>query len=551
MEFKTRIVSSLEKVFNDEPLKAEMLRTATALRGEIFAFQVAYWCDLKIQVAVSVESDLGDAVSIREVALAPSEFPASDPSDPDSLLRNTPGLYPDPLMPIKAPVKLPPKQWRALWVTVRVPENAEPGKHQFKFNFKNVPAAPELEPDEFTESFELEILPVTLPEQKLLHTEWFHTDCIFSYYNVPCWSEEHWKLTEQFIVNATDHGVTMILTPLWTPPLDTAVGGERPTVQLLDIEKQGDKFIFDFSKLDRWIDMCLKNGVKQLEMAHPFSQWGAKTAPKIVVRENGEDVKMFGWHVEATSELYVSFLRQLYPQLLEFLKNKGVIDICFFHVSDEPNKNNIDSYRKAAAVINELLGDEHTVIDALSDITFYKEGIVKNPIPCTNHIEPFVENGVKPLMTYYCISQQDKMSNRFFNFPSARNRIIGALLFKYDIYAFLHWGFNFWYSQYSIKQDLNPFYNTDADRGFCSGDAFLVYPGEDGPVDSLRSEVFREGLQDLRALRLLEDKIGREAAVGFLQEGLGYELKMTDFPKSAAWLLDFRNRLNRKLAELA
>lgn len=31
-------------------------------------------------------------------------------------------------------------------------------------------------------------------------------------------------------------GVNMILTPVLTPPLDTAVGTERPTVQLVDIE---------------------------------------------------------------------------------------------------------------------------------------------------------------------------------------------------------------------------------------------------------------------------------------------------------------------------
>ena len=47
------------------------------------------------------------------------------------------------------------------------------------------------------------------------------------------------------------------------------------------------------------------------------------------------------------------------------------------------------------------------MIDALSNVDFYKRGIIKNPIPANNHIEPFVEAGVKPLWTYYCCGQAD------------------------------------------------------------------------------------------------------------------------------------------------
>ena len=48
MLFKTKLVSSLEKVFCDEELKSQEFKCATALRGEVFAFQVAYWADSAI-----------------------------------------------------------------------------------------------------------------------------------------------------------------------------------------------------------------------------------------------------------------------------------------------------------------------------------------------------------------------------------------------------------------------------------------------------------------------------------------------------------------------
>lgn len=343
--------------------------------------------------------------------------------------------------------------------------------------------------------------------------------------------------------------MNMLLTPLWTPPLDTKVGGERPTVQLLEIEKDGERYKFDFSRLDKWIDMSLQNGIEYFEMAHPFTQWGAEYCPKIIIHENGEDKKMFGWHTNSKSKEYVSFLRQLFPQLLAFLDSKGVKDKCFYHVSDEPGWQHQENYQICAGLIKELV-DGAPVIDALSNVEFYKNGLVRYPIPCNNHIEPFVDAKVEPLWTYYCVSQREKVPNRFFNFPSYRNRVMGVLMYKYDIHGFLHWGYNFWYSQFSINQELDPFKSTDAERGFPSGDAFMVYPGKNGPIDSIRNEVMFEALQDLRALRKLESMQGREATIKLIEDGLDYELKMTDYPRSAAWLLNLRERVNKRIAEL-
>ena len=158
-----------------------------------------------------------------------------------------------------------------------------------------------------------------LPEQKLLHTEWFHTDCLATLYNVEVFSGEHWRRIEQFVQTAAKHGMNMILTPIFTPPLDTEVGGERPTVQLVDVEKSGEAYSFQFEKLKRWVDLCKKQGIKYFEFSHLFTQWGAKHAPKIVGYENGEFKKFFGWETDATSLEYRGFLQQFLPSLINLL----------------------------------------------------------------------------------------------------------------------------------------------------------------------------------------------------------------------------------------
>src|SRR5699024_1868331 len=163
-------------------------------------------------------------------------------------------------------------------------------------------------------------------------------------------------------------------------------------------------------------------------------------APKIVAKVNGNETNIFGWETDASGKDYKQFLASFLPELIAYIKEHNLEDKVYFHVSDEPNINHLDSYKNAHDIIHHYLG-EFPVIDALSDYAFYERGLVENPIPGTNHIEPFLENGVENLWTYYCCAQYKRVSNRFFSFPSARNRMIGMQLYKYDIKGFLQWGY--------------------------------------------------------------------------------------------------------------
>ena len=82
----------------------------------------------------------------------------------------------------------------------------------------------------------IELLPQELPRQKLIHTRWLHADSLAVYYQVPMFSIEHNRILRNYIALAAKRGVNMILTPIHTPPLDTAAGTERLTAQLVDSE---------------------------------------------------------------------------------------------------------------------------------------------------------------------------------------------------------------------------------------------------------------------------------------------------------------------------
>ncbi|WP_217586496.1 DUF4091 domain-containing protein [Lentibacillus saliphilus] len=543
-QLETTCLSSLTKVFPDQDLYESPYIKGSALLGERFSFQIAYRVTgpLMKHIQVTAQSDLKEAIQIRTVGLVPSEFPCYHDHD-DDVLRSTPGLYPDPLYPItEEGITAFSNQWRSLWVTVSVNEYVTPGVHNIDVHFTS-PSGHHLA----TETFSLTIIPLKLPEQQLIHTQWFHTDCLADQYDVDIFSEQHWQLIDQYVQTAVDNGINMILTPLFTPPLDTAIGAERPTVQLVDIEKKGENYHFSFDRLLRWIDMCTERGIQYFEFSHLFTQWGAYHAPKIIAVEDGVRKQIFGWDTDTARESYRTFLNQFLPELVTFIKQQKLDNRVYFHVSDEPSADHLTSYQSARDIIQTHLG-AYPIMDALSDYAFYEKGIVKQPIPANDHIEPFLAHDVPDLWTYYCCVQYKDVSNRFFAFPSYRNRVIGIQLYKFDIKGFLHWGYNFWYTQFS-KKSIDPFRHTDAGHGFPSGDAFLVYPGEDGPIESLRMAVFYEGLQDLRALQLLEGMIGKENVVALLEEDIDTPLTFKNYPRQQDWLLNKRDVINHKIAE--
>lgn len=541
---ETRLLSSLSKVFADEHLEDMRFSSGSMLTDEKYSFQVAYnWNgSLQKNVTVKITSDIDSFIEVKSVDLAPSEMPCYANHD-DNILRDTPGLYPDILNDISSKgITLLPNQWRSLWITINGNNTIKQGVHRIKIAFINS------NNEEFSsEIFNVNIIGVELPKQELINTNWFHCDCISTYYGVEVFSSKHWHLLKKYIKTAVDNGMNMILTPIFTPPLDTEVGGERPTVQLVDVYKQGDIYTFKYNKLKKWIDVCQEVGIEYFEISHLFTQWGAKYAPKIVGIENEKLVQLFGWNTEAVESEYENFLSQFLPSLINFINETRISDKCYFHISDEPNIKQIESYKSASNLLSKYVNG-FPIIDALSNYEFYKNGMVKNPIPATNEIGEFLENNVPNLWTYYCCAQHIDVSNRFFNMPSARNRILGVQLYKFNIAGFLHWGYNFWYSQYSLFP-IDPYRVTDAAHGFPSGDAFVVYPGEDGPIESLRLKVFNEALQDLRALSLLESYIGRDAVIGIIDRGLEKPITFSYYPKEKEWLLDKRQEINRLIAE--
>ena len=545
----TKITSSLENCFLDSVIEDfDKLTILTALKNERISFQLLCALDdndpaIRRLYKLSVEGALAEFVTVREVKSLPVAIPVVSVNDCDNYIRSAPGLYPDLLTPLRynGRISVIKGNLLPLWVEIdlRDVENAPVGIDEliFTLSYNGEKVA--------EEKISIEIINASLPEQKLKLTQWFYTDCIANYYGCEVWSEEHWRIIESFAKTAKSNGINLLLTPVLTPALDTAVGGERLTTQLTKITVDDDgNYTFNFDLLDRWIDMCDRIGIKYLEIAHFFTQWGANHAPKVMATVGGEYKKIFGWETNATDPEYTKFLRSFISALLNHLKASGDDKRCFFHISDEPTKDHLESYSAAKNSIADLL-EGYTIMDALSNYEFYTQGIVDTPIPCNDHISPFIEGKVDGLWTYYCSGQWKDVSNRFFAMPSYRNRSIGMQMYKYDIVGFLNWGYNFYNSQFSYDA-INPYIDTCGDGWVPAGDTFSVYPGADGvALESFRIIVFYEAVQDIGAMRLAESLFGKEKVLEAIESAFGGEITFKTCARSAKQMLAVREAVNQ------
>lgn len=487
-----------------------------------------------------VESDIAKFVRVRpveNVAVLSAETETSD----DYVLTCDPAVIPDVLTE-KEYFNARYKCWGSLFVSVK--GDLPAGRHEIAVTLcdgnRNELASVK---------YNLTVFAEKLEKFDLKYSNWFHYDGIARYYDLTPYTDEYYEVMKNFMANAVAHGINVCLVPVITPPLDTAAGTARMDVQLAEITVTDGKYSFGFEKLEKFIGIIKNAGIEYIEISHLFTQWGAEKTPNIYATADGEYKRIFGWDNDALGDDYADFLAEFLPALVKELKKLGYDKTnCFFHLSDEPNAAHFERYCRLKSLVKPLIG-EFSIIDALSNYEFYEKNIVDLPVVCTDSAAPYIENGAKNWWAYYCFGQNfNGLSNRYMSMPLQRTRIIGMQLYLTGAGGFLQWGYNF-YNGFLSKRGINPYYQTDSEGSFPSGDAFIVYPGENGKcLDSIRFEAMFDAVQDYMALKTLEKKKGRAFVIDFLKEN-GMDVNFYDYVQSALWHEKLRRKINALITE--
>lgn len=404
-----KAVSSLEKIFIDSDVSdLTELKHFSMLKNEKKSFQIALDITDSEFINIDIASSLNDFLNISVVKNVPSDLAAPKRTD-NFYIKKVPGLYPDLLLPVSEGCSFDSSGTFAFWIEISPSEEKllPSGNH-------NIVVTARTKSTTYKTELSVEVIDALLPKQTLIYTNWIHTDCLMTYYGFKAFTDEYWETLRNYLNKAVKYGMNCVLTPIFTPPLDTEIGKERPTVQLVKINTAGNgAYSFDFSLLEKWISISKECGIEYFELSHFFTQWGAKHAPKIEACVNGKDEKIFGWNTKATGIEYKHFLRQFAFALKSFLRKENLEDNVLVHVSDEPPFNCLMSYKKASRIIHHLF-PEYKIIDAMSSYPLAKICNVRYPIPANDYIDSFLGK-TEELWTYYCSAQSSKnVSNRFF-----------------------------------------------------------------------------------------------------------------------------------------
>lgn len=103
--------------------------------------------------------------------------------------------------------------------------------------------------------------------------------------------------------------------------------------------------------------------------------------------------------------------------------------------------------------------------------------------------------------------------------------LLSSMAYGQEVDGFLYWGLTQynkinWRYPTVIRKDTAPkidylsITTPTEEYQWLHGDGILIYPGEEGPLNSIRMENIRKGMEDYEYYRLLEQKMGKPVAIG-------------------------------------
>ena len=536
MNLDSWLASSRVRHYPQSPVQAPAPMTIEAARNERFSFQVA----MRIagtegkHVRVAASGPDGWSLRVRRVGYVPVRHhntPVLENALDTDGLGKIPGFVPDPLFDDDT-LFLPPCETHAFWITVSPGKEANPGHYGLLVTLGVEDG------EESSHSVQVRLADVAVRRREGFSvTHWFYIDALMDWYSTNLGEERFWDLLGKYLADVAEHGLNSVYLPVFTPPLD---GVKRPS-QLLRVKRTGqDRYQFDWHDVKRYVVLAEASGITDFEWCHFFTQWGAAQAIRIYEGQGEEERLLWPPETSATSATYRAFLSQYLPELQRFLAEEGLEKRSYFHVSDEPHgEAHLQQYQKARALLQEL-APWMKVMDALTEIEFGRQQVTDMPIPSIRTALDFVREGI-PCWCYYCCGPREAYVQRLLDTPLPKIGMHGFLFYRWPFHGFLHWGYNYWY-QRQTRTLIDPYTVQDGlawERGWAYGDTFVVYPGPDGPVDSIRWEVFAEALQDYALLQTVG--IARDDPL------LADIVSFTDFPKTERWRLNARAKILRRI----
>jgi len=487
-------VDPLIKVFPDDEPSRSRSQPADVAAGEHASFQ---WVVRSASGIEGLQATMDPfcrrggariySLPPRFVGYVPVDRPTQLPSKDQ--LRKPPADYPDPLLEEQT-LDVEAGIAQAIWITVPVPKEASPGRYRGTLTLTG-----KIEGRSFhsQERLDIRVYPVVIDSTRLWVTDWFLVNASHMEIQPVPESDEYYALLRRFARNMAEHRHTVaLISPINLCNYVVGADGE---------------LAFDFSSFDRWVEIFIEEGVVgRIEGGHIGGRKEGWVSDFVTTIRRVKEGRVVSENVDPSSPAAHAFYARFFPSLVDHLKEKGWLEKFMQHLADEPIAQNISSYRDLAELARKY-APEVLIVEAChtKDIA----GAIDIWVPQLNYLHQDFEyyqerqNLGEEVWFYTCVFPQGEYANRFIELPLIKTRLLHWINFKYGITGYLHWGYNHW------TQD-SPFTHTTRPHGgppyLPAGDPWIVYPGKDGPLDSIRFEAMRDGIVDHELLSRLAEQ---------------------------------------------
>lgn len=403
----------------------------------------------------------------------------------------------------------------AVWAEVKVPHEAKAGTYDVSVK-AFLSRYGEDERLVFEENLSLTVAEYILPDAKdwkIYVNLWQHLSSVARHHDVSLWSDQHFEILEKYVNAIAALGQKSVMLCAGEIPWggqgcasDMEHFANLFEYSIIGITKKADgSFSYDYSKMQRYIDLCAKAGIcGDIEIFGLVNVWKNMIDPPLC-EDYPENIILRYWDEADESMKYIRNREDIiaYVRALEqyFIQTGQIDRVCIG--ADEPA--DMERYRKSLNLLSEIAPAFRcsAAINHAEFIEEFQERIdtVSPSLSCVNKeydrlITYKKQHPEKRLLWYVC-GFNNIPNNSIIN-PLTDNRSIGPLTAYLGMDGFLRWNFCL-YSE-DPRKDIR--YSR-----FGAGDINFVYPSKNGaPLLSLRYKNLQRGFADHELIYALRQK---------------------------------------------
>lgn len=387
---------------------------------------------------------------------------------------------------------------RGLWLTVQVPQDAEPGTYK---GYVELVCNGKKDKYEYFVSVFNWLLPA--PKEWSFHLDlWQNPYAVARVHNVELWSKEHFDVLRPYMLKLASAGQKAITATLIDRPWDGQT--YDPFGSMVTWVKKADgTWWYDFTIFDRWVEFMMSCGIDKEITCFSMIPW------KLSFRYYDQATHSHKYiNCAPGEEAYAQFWGGMLSAFSAHLKEKGWFDKTFISMDER----SLQQMQAAIKVIKEyapgmkisMAGNYHPEIEA--DIHDYCLDIFAYGAYTPELLAQRRAQG--KVSTYYTCCSAEYPNLFTFSAP-ADAAFIALEALKKGLDGYLRWAYNSWTV---TPEDDSRF------TAWPAGDTYVIYPFS---VSSIRWERLVQGIQlfEKYKIRLAEAKAaGNEACIAELEE---------------------------------